>query len=222
VNGATNAFANYRDQAMNVAGQTETIFTKGFDGMTDSIANFVMTGKLNFADFAKSIIADIVKMMVKMLAMKAIQSMGLGFADGGAFEGGTQKFAKGGAFESGSTSGTVTKFANGGTFTNRIIDQPTNFNMGLMGEAGAEAIMPLTRLSGGKLGVRAIGGGGVSSTVQVNVYVQQSGESKVEAPSGLKQFGNELAAFVDARIGKSNRDAQRQGGSLYNLKNGLA
>jgi len=222
INGASSAFANYRDQAMNVAGQTETIFTKGFDGMTNSIADFVMTGKANFADFAKSIIADIVKMMVKMLAMKAIQSMGMGFADGGAFEGGEQQFAKGSAFD----SGEVMKFANGGTFTNRIVDQPTNFNMGLMGEAGAEAIMPLTRMSGGELGVRAMGGGGVSSTVQVNVYVQQSGEangtSKVEAPSGLKQFGNELAAFVDARIGKSNRDAQRQGGSLYNLKNGLA
>lgn len=216
--GARSAFENYRDQAMNVAAQTENIFTKGFDGMTDSIANFVMTGKMNFADFAKSVIADIVKMMVKMLAMKAIQSMGFGFADGGAFEGGEQQFAKGGAFD----SGTVMKFANGGTFTNRIVDQPTHFNLGLMGEAGAEAIMPLTRMSGGELGVRAIGGGGTSSTVQVNVYVQQSGENKVEAPSGFKQFGNELAAFVDARIGKANRDAQRQGGSLYNLKNGLA
>ena len=133
-----------------------------------------------------------------------------------------QQFAKGGAFD----NRAVMKFASGGTCTNRIVDQPTNFNMGLMGEAGAEAIMPLTRMSGGELGVRAIGGGGVNSTVQVNVYVQQSGEttgtSKVEAPSGLKQFGNELAAFVDARNGKSNRDAQRQGGSLYNLKNGLA
>jgi len=46
-------------------------------------------------------------------------------------------------------------FANGGAFTNGIVDRPTSFNMGLMGEAGSEAIMPLTNV-GGKLGVHVI------------------------------------------------------------------
>ena len=47
------------------------------------------------------------------------------------------------------------KFANGGVFTNGIVNEPTLFDMGLMGEAGSEAIMPLTRHSNGSLGVRA-------------------------------------------------------------------
>lgn len=34
-------------------------------------------------------------------------------------------------------------FAKGGVFTNSIVDSPTPFNMGLMGEAGPEAIVPL-------------------------------------------------------------------------------
>lgn len=64
-------------------------------------------------------------------------------------------WAKGGAFE----GGNVVKFATGG-----IVSSPTNFGMsggrtGLMGEAGPEAIMPLTRGSDGKLGVKASGGG---------------------------------------------------------------
>jgi hypothetical protein len=56
-------------------------------------------------------------------------------------------------------------FANGGVFANSIIDQPTRFrfarggsmNTGIMGEAGPEAIMPLTRGADGALGVKAIG-----------------------------------------------------------------
>ena len=46
-------------------------------------------------------------------------------------------------------------FADGGSFTNGIVSSPTAFNMGIMGEAGSEAIMPLTNV-GGSLGVSAI------------------------------------------------------------------
>lgn len=74
---------------------------------------------------------------------------------GSAVDGKGSAWAKGGAFQNGS----VVPFASGG-----IVDSPTNFGMsggrtGLMGEAGPEAIMPLTRMSGGKLGVKAEGGG---------------------------------------------------------------
>lgn len=48
----------------------------------------------------------------------------------------------------------VPGFANGGAFTNGIVSEPTAFNMAVMGEAGSEAIMPLTNV-GGSLGVRA-------------------------------------------------------------------
>jgi len=51
--------------------------------------------------------------------------------------------------------GQIQAFASGGSFTNSVVSTPTYFNMGLMGEAGPEAIMPLTRTSDGKLGVRA-------------------------------------------------------------------
>jgi lambda family phage tail tape measure protein len=65
-------------------------------------------------------------------------------------------FAKGGVIN----SGNVVPFAKGG-----VVNSPTLFGMsgnntGLMGEAGPEAIMPLTRGPDGSLGVRAQGGGG--------------------------------------------------------------
>jgi phage-related minor tail protein len=72
-------------------------------------------------------------------------------------------FAKGGAF----VQGQVMPFARGG-----VVAQPTTFPMrggtGLMGEAGPEAIMPLTRGPDGSLGVRASGGGG-PVTVVMNI-----------------------------------------------------
>lgn len=48
-------------------------------------------------------------------------------------------------------------FATGAAFENGIVSRPTMFNIGEMGEAGPEAIMPLANV-GGRLGVRAIGG----------------------------------------------------------------
>ena len=62
--------------------------------------------------------------------------------------------------------GKVTPFASGG-----VVSQPTYFahsgGMGLMGEAGAEAILPLKRGADGALGVASDGGGGV--TIHFNV-----------------------------------------------------
>ena len=58
-------------------------------------------------------------------------------------------------------------FANGGAFAGAVVDRPTRFTFahggefrqGLMGEAGAEAIMPLERMADGVLGVNASGAG---------------------------------------------------------------
>ena len=67
-------------------------------------------------------------------------------------------FARGGA------PGHVVPFAGGG-----VVSRPSYFpmgkNIGLMGEAGAEAILPLQRSADGRLGVAASGGGGAVNVV---------------------------------------------------------
>ncbi len=92
------------------------------------------------------------------LALQQVQSGGLNdLFDilGGLFGGGPILNAKGGAFAHGRA---LTAFARGGAFTNAIVDRPTLFPMaagaGLMGEAGPEAVLPLTRLANGELGVK--------------------------------------------------------------------
>lgn len=80
---------------------------------------------------------------------------------GGLFEG-IMPFAQGGAF----SQGRVMPFADGG-----VVRGPVTFPMrggtGLMGEAGPEAIMPLSRGSDGKLGVRAEGGRAVHVVMNI-------------------------------------------------------
>ncbi len=85
-----------------------------------------------------------------------------GAASSFSFGGGLFPFAKGGVVSAGS----VMPFAAGG-----VVASPTYFplgrGLGLMGEAGAEAIMPLARGPDGRLGVRAGGGGGTGVTVNI-------------------------------------------------------
>lgn len=95
-------------------------------------------------------------------ATKPVTDQAAGVLSGtlGALMAGIMPFAKGGAF----TQGRVMPFAKGG-----VVSSPTTFPMkgatGLMGEAGPEAIMPLTRGADGSLGVRSSGGGGPVSVV---------------------------------------------------------
>lgn len=74
----------------------------------------------------------------------------------------------------GQSLGSVQAFADGG-----IVGQPTFFgmgrNLGLMGEAGAEAILPLARGSDGKLGVSAGGQGGQPVNVTLNISTPDAG-----------------------------------------------
>jgi len=237
--GATAAWENYLDSARNVAGQTKSLFGNAFSSMEDSIVNFAMTGKLSFADFTKSILADMARIATRQAASGLLGSLvGLGVSAAGSYFGGgattsagstaagyspevlagwsgvTQ--AKGGAW-----SGGVQMFADGGAFTNSIVSKPTAFGMangktGVMGEAGEEAIMPLTRTSSGKLGVMAMGGGGAGAT-QINVEVHIDGEgnasSSADAP-GYDLFGKELAAFVEQKYQQMRNKDMGQGGVI--------
>lgn len=89
-------------------------------------------------------------------AMRPVQNALGGFIANGinGLVSGILPFQKGGAI----SQGRVMPFARGG-----VVQGPTPFpmrgGMGLMGEAGPEAIMPLRRGPDGRLGVAAAGGG---------------------------------------------------------------
>jgi phage-related minor tail protein len=103
---------------------------------------------------------------------------------------GVLPFADGGSF----SQGRVMPFANGG-----VVNSPTYFPMrggtGLMGEAGPEAIMPLTRGADGKLGVRSEGGG--ATTVVMNISTPD-----VE---GFRRSQSQIAAQMGRALGRGQR-----------------
>lgn len=65
----------------------------------------------------------------------------------------------------------VPAFATGAAFTNGIVSRPTRFNIGEMGEAGSEGILPLANI-GGRLGVHAMGVGGGGNTERLERLVE--------------------------------------------------
>ncbi|MDR8369234.1 phage tail tape measure protein [Pseudomonas lactis] len=237
--GATSAWANYLDSAQNVAGQTKSLFGNAFSSMEDAVVNFATTGKFSFADFTKSVLADMARIATRQAASGLLGSLvGLGISAAGSYFGGGATTSAGSTAagyspdvlagwsgvtqaNGGAWSGGVQMFADGGAFTNSIVSKPTAFGMangktGVMGEAGEEAIMPLTRTSSGKLGVMAMGGGGSGGT-QINVEVHIDGDgnasSSADAP-GYDLFGKELATFVEQKYQELRSKDMRQGGVI--------
>ncbi|AXA25638.1 phage tail tape measure protein [Pseudomonas putida] len=242
--GASSAFQNYLEQARDVAGQTRSLFTNAFSSMEDAVVNFAITGKFSFADFTKSILADMARIAARQAASGLLGGLvNLGVSAASAYFGGGSgngmtagspgavssnlgasqagysstyfPQALGGAWSNG-----VQMFADGGAFTNSIVSTPTAFGMaggrlGVMGEAGDEAVMPLTRTAGGQLGVRAVGGNGASISLSAPVSLvmeDRSGEGMQLDPTLLQQ---NMQKQVQLAAEKAVADSWRPGGVSY-------
>lgn len=102
-------------------------------------------------------------------------------------------FGKGGVF---GRSG-LTKFGRGGV-TNGPSVFPFANGIGMMGEAGDEAIMPLSRGPGGKLGVNARGGG-LKVTIRPTVY--NNSNASVRQEQRTNNDGSiDLITFIDQAV----------------------
>ena len=131
--------------------------------------------------------------------------------------------AKGNAF---GAQGLIHAFAKGGLPMNTVINEPHYFrfgggNLGVAGEAGPEAIMPLTRGSDGTLGVRAQGGGeggSVNVTSKTTVVIENhSGGPEPVVQQQKQPNGDELIRVV---IGAAAKDINR-GGDLRKSMQGV-
>jgi hypothetical protein len=100
-------------------------------------------------------------------------------------------FADGGAF----SQGRVVPFAKGG-----VVTGPMNFPMrggiGLMGEAGPEAIMPLARGADGSLGVKAAGGRAVNVVMNIST----------PDVDGFRRSQSQVAAQMSRAMGRASRN----------------
>ncbi|WP_372570361.1 phage tail tape measure protein [Ruegeria jejuensis] len=177
------------DTVKDAAKSMETSFESAF-------ANFV-TG----AGSARDVAAQLLNDLARLAAQSAFSSIGFGNLFGGIFGN-----ANGNAFQ----GGRVTPFATGG-----IVNSPTLFPMrggtGLMGEAGPEAILPLTRING-KLGVRAEGTGGGTSHVMVELgpglearILQQAANQSVRiTQAGMAAVERNTGPVVDNHLARKS------------------
>lgn len=86
--GWNEAFAQYKENAETMADVGKKSFTTVVDQMSSALETFVKTGKLNFSDLAKSIIADLIAIQIKAQATQLFSNMFSGFG-GGIFGGST-------------------------------------------------------------------------------------------------------------------------------------
>jgi lambda family phage tail tape measure protein len=186
----------YYDSLKNFGGQVADSVKGAFQGLEDQLTSFVTTGKANFTDLANSIIADIARIAIRQAIIRPLV--------GGIFDiFNIKPSAMGNVF----AQNGIQKFARGG-----IVDKPTMFpfakGIGLMGEAGPEAIMPLRRGRDGRLGVQATNGGGGVSVV---VNVDASGTSVQGDNAKGAEFGRAISEAV-----KNEIVIQKRPGGLLN------
>ncbi len=96
------------------------------------------------------------------------------------------------------TPGAVVPFAQGG-----VVAAPSYFplsggRVGLMGERGAEAIMPLARGPDGRLGVRAQAGGGQSQNITINIATPDV--------DGFRRSQSQIAAMLSRTVAQGQRN----------------
>ncbi|MEI8397258.1 MAG: hypothetical protein WCF85_21255, partial [Rhodospirillaceae bacterium] len=185
---------------------------------------FITRGEINFDNMTQRIIEDLARIFWEREVMGPIGDAIFG-GDGGG--GGFFSDLFGGLFATGAVfeAGRVTAFANGGILSafadgGTVIDRPTFFpmanGMGLMGEAGPEGILPLERLSNGKLGVNASGLVGAGNMLQATdaratyvVNVDARGASDPDATAALVQraVAETLGRLVPGIVGQAAASA---------------
>ncbi len=236
-NGARRAWQNIQADAADVAGATDDMLTTGFNTASNALADFATTGKMKFRDFASSVINDMARIASQQAATGLLSGLiGVGVSAAGAYFGGGSATA--GASQSGYTGNAyanwaaaqadggawangVQFFANGAAFANSIVSRPTAFGMagdrmGIMGEAGPEAILPLARGADGSLGVRAVGGGG-GTALQVNAPVAVTVEDRSSEGMELDQqaLQQNMQLQMKAAAERAVADSWRPGGVSY-------
>ncbi|END7348890.1 phage tail tape measure protein [Escherichia coli] len=213
--GLQEGFSNWVDNASDYASQAAQLATEGISGMVNNITEMLNGNKVEWRNWASSVLQEISKVLMNAAIVNGIKTAANGMSGAGGFIGsigdwlgGAVANAKGGVYTS----------ANLSAYSNSIVDTPTYFafakGAGLMGEAGPEAIMPLTRAADGSLGVRAVGRmNGSAGLVYSPVYhiaIQNDGANGQIGP----EAAGSLVQLIDQRVQAVMLSMRRDGGML--------
>lgn len=209
--GLQEGLTNWADSATDYASQAADAVVSTMDGLVSNISDALAGNVVDWRNWGSSILQEVSKILMNAAIVNGLKSLsGAGGWLGtvGGWISGAVANAKGGVYTS----------ANLSAYSNTIVDTPTYFafakGAGLMGEAGPEAIMPLTRAADGSLGVRAIGnvnsGGGFVYSPVYHISIQNQGSNgEIDARSARG-----LVDLIDSRVVSIMQSSRRDGG-LY-------
>lgn len=227
--GAKRAMKSYYADATNMGRQFESFTQTSLSSLEDALVEFTTTGKLSFSDLADSMIRDLVRIAYQAMVVAPLVRAITGMFGGGS----AVSMSVSGGLASSDFSPTASmgwvKMAMGGVvsggsisdYSGSVVSSPTTFDFnehltafrkgaGLMGEAGPEAVMPLTRGPDGTLGVRSYTPDFSMPTPEVTVNVinntgQQVQAQTTAAPDG--QGGLNIEVVLDqVEAGMVQRD----------------
>jgi hypothetical protein len=175
------------------------------EGFFDSFVNAVINGLNRIVD---KLLDNTINGFLDILMNVGMNALGM--------SGGVSKAAGMGGY------GTPKGFAKGSVFANGIYDRPTMFSfadgtaIGEMGEAGAEAVMPLKRGPDGSLGVQMHGGGGTPTVnIDARTTYHVGGVMTPEAIlAAIRQGGEETQREVKRRMMEWSEDWRRDGAAV--------
>ncbi|HAW0231292.1 phage tail tape measure protein [Escherichia coli] len=209
--GLQEGLTNWADSATDYASQAADAVVSTMDGLVSNISDALAGNVVEWRNWGSSVLREVSKILMNAAIVNGLKSLsGAGGWLGtvGGWISGAVANAKGGVYTS----------ANLSAYSNTIVDTPTYFafakGAGLMGEAGPEAIMPLTRAADGSLGVRAIGnvngGGGFVYSPVYHISIQNQGSNgEIDARSARG-----LVDLIDSRVVSIMQSSRRDGG-LY-------
>ncbi|PUV56431.1 phage tail tape measure protein [Cronobacter sakazakii] len=238
--GVSAGLADWMDNVINIAGTVSQGITSTMDSALDNVSAMLVGNKASWKDWGLSVLQTISKVALQMAVVNA---MGGGSSGSGLFGsllggivGGVAGSASGGANAGTAIQNYGASFqfnAKGGVyssadlsrFSGSVVDTPTFFafakGAGVMGEAGPEAIMPLTRDATGRLGVKALGSGtqggaGVSVSIGTINFTGGTGGAQGNANAAGAVANQITGAIIDT----INTQLRKPGTPLWNATQG--
>lgn len=193
-------FGGIEDKGEKTFGELENAVATWASGFAGTLSDAVWGADASFSQIAESFGRMLTEMAVQKAVIEPILSGLLGSVGGGGGFIGAGLSLLGSFFEQGGVPGGKGISA----YSNTIVDKPTLFpfarGIGLMGEAGSEAIMPLTRMPGGDLGVKAETGGGGEFNVFIENYSGVAATT-TQTPNGTG--GYDLRVVIDQEMARN-------------------
>ncbi|EPJ1595572.1 phage tail tape measure protein [Escherichia coli] len=211
--GLKEGMTNWADSATDYASQAADAVVSTMDGLVSNISEALAGNVVDWRNWGSSILQEVSKILMNAAIVNGLKSLSRTMSGAGGWIGSVGDWLSGAVANA---KGGVYTSANLSAYSNTIVDTPTYFafakGAGLMGEAGPEAIMPLTRAADGSLGVRAIGnvsgGGGFVYSPVYHISIQNkgsNGEIDTQSARGLVDLN-------DSRVVSIMQSSRRDGG----------